>query len=480
MVAMFEMVITGNTYDFLINNSRAAFLVKLGKVEFQQRDTEYVMSFELNAGSVDNIYMLIRFIYSNKANENNRLVFNGKEYPIYSKKIIKLFLHDFEGTDDYPLRRYILSDVIKGAGLSNIQQVRELAQKPFTGILPFDQLDTMRLFGNLPQEELPDCVEVEHQDIYISNRYVKNSFEIKKGNVYFGNCILDGNILISSSSQVVFSQCIITGEVKCIDVSYVYLSSVNMKQFTLYNSTLSHFRLEYSKLYRLIFHTCVVEQLTLYHNKFVEPYIANLHLSDVKEKIDTSQFVTKNISNRTIARISKDKPVSIKNESDFYLTFLFREPTVPTLSKDIALDMVNLILTHGDLEKDHHLYSDMKYKKALYSNTGWRRTFAFLTGAFYIPSRWVVYLALNLALFTMLFTGVPTLQFVNAITNSTERLDLWTAAYYSICQIIGSNPTHFSPIGATQICTAIQSLLNTVFIANFFVALIKKFMRDEI
>lgn len=474
------MLITGNTYDFLINNNFSAFLIELGKVKFQKRDTEYVMSFELSSDSVDNIYQLIWFIYRNKSNENNRWISNGKEYPISNKKIIKLFLHDFEGTDNYPLRRYILSDVIKGDGLSNIQQVRELAQKPFTGILPFDQLDMMRLFGNLLEEEIPDCIEVEHQNIYISNRYVKNSFEIKKGTVYFDNCILDGNILISSSSQVMFSQCIITGEVKCIDVSYVYLNSVNMKQFTLYNSTLSHLRLEYNKLYRFVFHSCVVEQLTLYHNKFVEPYIANLHLFDVKEKIDTSQFITKNISNRTIARINKDKPVSIKNESDFYLTFLFRELPAPTLSKDIALDMVNIFLTHGNLDKEHRLYSDMKYKKALYSNTGWRRILVFLTGAFYIPSRWVIYLALNLSLFTMLFIGVPAFQFVNTITSSTERLNLWTAAYYSIWQIIGSNPTNFSPIGATQICTTIQSLLNTVFIANFFVALIKKFMRDEI
>lgn len=477
---MFEIVITGNTYDFLINDNCSVFLIELGKVEFQQRDTEYIMSFEPSSDSVDNIYTLIWFIYSNKSNENNRWVFNGKEYPIYNEKIIKLFLLNFEGTDDYPLRSYILSDVIKDAELSNIQQVRELAQKPFTGILPFDQLDTMRLLGNLPMEEIPDCIKIEHKNIYISNRHVKNSFEIKKGSAYFRNCILDGNILISSSPQVNFSQCIITGEVKCVDVSYVYLSSVNMKQFALYNSTLSHLRLEYSKIYRFVFHSCEVEQLTLYHNKFIEPYIANLHLSDVKEKIDTSQFVARNINNRTITRINKGKPVSINNEGNFYLTFLFREPAIPTLSKDIALDMVNIILTYGDLEKEHRLYSDMKYKKALYSNTGWKRAFAFLTGAFYIPSRWVVYLALNLALFTMLFIGVPTFQFINTITNSTERLDLWTAAYYSICQVIGSNPTHFSPIGATQVCTAIQSLLNTVFIANFFVALIKKFMRDEI
>ena len=477
---MFEILITVNTYDFLINDIRSALLIQLSKVKFQRRATEYVMSFKLSSSNVDDIYQLIWFIYINKSNENNRWIYNGNEYPIFNPKIMKRFLRDFEGTGNYPLRCPVLSDIIKDAGLANIQQVRELAEKPFSGILLFDQFDLLRLFKIFPTEKIPDHVKVEDRDIYISNRYVKNSFEIKKGNVFFRNCILDGNILITSASQVEFSQCIITGEVKCIDVSNLRLSSVNVKQFTLYESTLSYLHFEYSKLYRFVFHTCVVEHLTLLHNKFIEPYVANLRFPDIKWKMDTSQFVAKNINSRTIERINKDKPFCIKNENDFYLTFLFREPSASTSSKDIALDMVKIILTYGDLDNEHRLYSDMKYKKALYSNTGWRRVFVFLTGAFYIPSRWAIYLILNLSLFTMLFIGVPTFQFVNTITDSTERLNLWTAAYYSICQIIGSNPTHFSPIGATQICTTIQSLLNTVFIANFFVALMRKFMRDEI
>ena len=120
----------------------------------------------------------------------------------------------------------------------------------------------------------------------------------------------------------------------------------------------------------------------------------------------------------------------------------------------------------------------MKYKRTLYSNMGWRRAFVFLTGAFYIPSRWILFIVLNMVIFTAHFVWVPSIQFVNVITGSTERLNFWTAVYYSICQIIGSNPAHLSPIGNTQIYTTIQSILNTVFITNFFASLIRKFMRD--
>ena len=47
-------------------------------------------------------------------------------------------------------------------------------------------------------------------------------------------------------------------------------------------------------------------------------------------------------------------------------------------------------------------------------------------------------------------------------------------------QIIGSNPTALTPDGVSQICTTIQSLLNMVFIGNFFASVVRKFMRDEV
>ncbi len=477
---MFEIIITENTYSFLLNYNLSMHLIHISKIKIRGKDREYIMTFELNADNVDYIYQLILLIYDNKPDENNRWIFAEKEYLISDETFIRDFLYDFEGTDNYPLRRNILSDVIQNEKINNVQQVRELAQKPFTGLLFFNQFDIFRLLGVLSNGEFSQCIKTEHQNVLISNRYITNAFEISKGNVCFRNCILDGDIVISGDSDVHFSQCIITGKITCFGVSRVYLSSVNVKQFFLYNSCLDLLHFEYSKIYRFIFHSSTVKRFELHSNKFIESYISNLDLPDSKIKIDMSQFNIKNINERTIKKINKDSQIKIKNEDAFYLTFLFRNQVNPILSKDIALDMIDIILTYGNLDKEHHLYSDMKYKKALYSNMKWSRAFVRLTGAFYIPSRWIIYLALSTVLFTVLYISIPMIQFINISTSMIERLDFWTALYYSLCQIIGSNPTNFSPIGIAQILTTIQSIVNTVFVANFFASLIKKFMRDEI
>lgn len=477
---MYKIAITENTYHFLESNNFFLLLEKMKDLKCEKNGAEYTISFELNANNVNNIYRLISLIYEEKPNENNRWIFNNKECVLSDEQSIKFFLLDFEGTDNYPLSRDILSDIIQNDNIYSIQELRKLVHQPFSGILSFNQFDMLRIIGIGLREDVSEHIKIEHVDICIKNRYIDNDLELLKGKFDFSNCIFDGDIIISSSAEVHFSQCIITGKVICTDVSYAYFSSVNVKQLMLYNSSLNILRMEYCKVYRFVFHSCSLNKLLFHSNEFIEPYMANLNMQDIKVKVDMSQFATRNINKRTIKQINKDKPIKIKNEDDFYLTFMFKKPIIPITPNEIALDMVDTILTYGDLDKEHHLYSDMKYKKALYSNTKWRRIFVFLTGAFYIPSRWILYLALSTVIFTVLYINFPTMQFMNIMTNEMEKLNLWTALYYSIFQIIGSNPTMFTPIGFSQICTTIQSLLNTMFIANFFASMVRKFLRDEI
>ena len=475
---MFEIMVTESTHSFIMEDSFSSFLIEEGNVSCCKKDTEYILSFDLNTDNIDTIYDLIQHIYKNKPHDNNRWICKKSEATLTDSTAIKYFLYRFEGTHCNPLQRDILSNIIRNSDIRCLQQVRELAQKPFSGILPFDGFDMFRLFGKSLSEQPPKCIRSEHKDIYITNRYIPYGFEIAKGTVNFQNCIIDGDILLSSCSDVHFSQCIITGKVTCFDASKFYMSSVNMKQLILYNSQIDRLYFEFCQIYRFAFHTSTVEHFFFDSNKIIEPYLANLALPDKRVKMDMSQFVVKNISKKQVERTNGDIPVRIKNENNFYLSFLYREPVKPVAPKDIALDMVDVFLSQGNLEKNHQLYSELKYKKALYSNTGWRRYFVFFTGAYYKPSRWILYLVMTTVIFTALYTRIPAIQFINATTSSIENMDFWTALYYSLCQIIGSNPTSFNAFGIAQIFTTLQSLLNTAFIANLFASLIKKFLRE--
>lgn len=475
---MYKIAITENTYRFLKNNNFFLFLEQIKSLKCEKNGTEYTVFFKLGTDNVNDIYRLVSLIYKEKPNENNRWIFNGKEQLLSDEEAIRFFLLAFEGTDDYPLSRDILSDIIRDDKIHSMQELRNLMYKPFSGILAFNQLDMLNTM-NVQSKAVPKYIKIEHVDICIKNRYIASDLELHKGKINFSNCILEGNIIINSAAEVHFHQCIITGKVECSDISYAYFSSSNAKQLMIYNSNLDILRIEHCKVYRLVIHSCSLDKIFVCHNKFVEPYIANLNIQNTNIRIDMSQFIAKNINKRIITRISKNKPISIKKENDFYLTFMFRNPVATITPNEISYDMVNTILSYGDLDKTHNLYSDMKYKKSLYSNTKWRRLFVYLTGAFYIPSRWILYLVLSTVVFTVLYAAFPAIQFANIITNNIEQLDLWTALYYSTFQIIGSNPTVFTPIGTSQICTAIQSLLNTVLITNLFASIIKKYIRDE-
>lgn len=475
---MYKIAITENTYHFLENNNLFLFLGKTERLKCEKNGTEYTIIFESNTSNANVIYQLASCIYKEKPNENNRWIFNNTERLLSDEDAIRFFLLTFDGTDDYPLSQDILSDIIQGDKIHNMQELRKLKYQPFSGILAFNQLDMLRTM-NIHSETVPKNIKTEYADICIKNRYIANDLDFHKGKINFRNCILEGNIIIRGATEVHFAQCIITGKIECTDILHIYFSSTNAKQLTIYNSNLDILRMEYCKIYRFIIHSCSLNKIFFYLNKFIEPYMANLNIQNANTKIDMSQFITKNISKRTITQISKNKPIKIKKEDDFYLTFMFRKPIATITPNEISYDMVNTILSYGDLNKTHNLYSDMKYKKSLYSNTKWRRLFVYLTGAFYIPSRWVLYLMLNTIIFTVLYIAFPVIQFVNTMTNNIERLDLWTALYYSVFQIIGSNPTIFSPIGVSQICTAIQSLLNTLLISNLFASIIKKYIRDD-
>ena len=148
--------------------------------------------------------------------------------------------------------------------------------------------------------------------------------------------------------------------------------------------------------------------------------------------------------------------------------------------ENISYDMADIFLKYGDLNSNHDLYANLIYELAYNSNHGWRKILVAVTGAFYKPVIWGLYLLLNTLLFALLYAFVPGLYFTNTLTQSKETINIWVSLYYSICQIIGTNPTIYAPTGITQIFTTIQTLANTAFLANLAVSFVKKYFRDDL
>lgn len=81
---------------------------------------------------------------------------------------------------------------------------------------------------------------------------------------------------------------------------------------------------------------------------------------------------------------------------------------------------------------------------------------------------------------TTLYLFIPELYFTNTVQGGDSAIDIGAAIYFSMGQIIGSNPTIYIPVGITEILATIQSLLNTVFLANMAASLVKKYLHDDI
>lgn len=474
---MYKIIITSATYSFLKENKKFKYLLEYEQIKCHKEEGVITVHVEENIDNIGIMYYLLKEIYEFSPNENNIFLYNNEYLKLNDNKVERILFHDFERIAPSPFP--ILRDIIKEFKITSIQEAIDLKQRPFSGLLPLDQFDYFKFFSISPFEKTPEYIKTEGADVYITNRYIDKNFEVSKANVVIKNCIIDGDIKIKYAERVSFYHCIIMGKIECIDVQKAYFTSVNVSQLEILDSSLNSIDFQNCKIFRFILWDNTIKHLKMFNNMFFEPYLVNLNLQECESKIDISQFDNKKLNFRTIQRIIEDTPTNIEDSNKFYLTFQVDENVKCTESiKDNFVNQVELFLTKGNLGNDNHLYGYLKYQKALYSNSGLKRFLIWLTGALYIPSRWIIFIILNTVIFTMLYCTIPGLKFITINNDTLQNIDFWTSIYYSICQIIGANPTNYNPYGITQIFTTIQTLLNTFYIANLLASITRKHTRD--
>lgn len=476
--------LTERSYHYLIDDSNLSKLLAspVYKLDIAEEDGKQYLQYEDDPQTVSFLLDISRILYSNLSDEKNVWVDASSEYCINDIEAIREILIPFENRTfhSYPLFRYRLSNTIKKNKIVTIDQLKQLDKDPFSSILPLGGSDYKVLFWNSKRKNNEDNkMSFDHPQLIVNNRHISEDFDVNGGTVSFENCIIEGNITVSGADYLSLSQCIILGKVWITATKEVHLNFSNIEQVLMYNCRLEVLKIEYCKIYRMVFHSSSVDNLFFIKNRFIEPYIAAVDFPE-GTRLDMEQFAANSISHKTVRKIEKTERPSIPHRDEFFLTYAFDLPDRTVTSADISFEMADIILKYGDLDKDHNTYANMMYEKAYNTNTGWRRFLVVVTGAFYKPLRWGFYLIISTLLFTLLYTCIPSIKFTYILSGDRVSLDIWTALYYSTCQIIGTNPTMYTPTGVTQILTTVQSLANTLFIVNMAGSFVRKYFRGDL
>ena len=431
------------------------------------------VTFSYCTDTVVDMISVLENIYKGSGNLPLSVDFLSRKYEIQSSDLHKMILIRVCARNKSEVTsRYRLNTIIKEHKITDLKMLKSLAETPFSRIMLYDRLDHYEITRDpnylFHHKDPPAKIEIEYSDFSISNRYISQNLHLNRcQKVDIQNCIITGDVMLSSSENVSFWNCIIIGKVTCFGASNISFVECNASHLLIYNCTLDKLTLSWSKIFRFEMHSSHIAVLEMYQNKIVQPYLANLKLPDTKILID--QFKFRNISPKIIQKKSGTP------NARFFLTYQINHDIKAVISSEIAIDTVSTLLNNGNFGTDYHTLAVLKYKKLLYSNTGLKKFFVFLTGGFYFPSRWLLYLIVCSVLFAFAYWTIPN-GFADLTTGNSIQIDFLTALQYSLLQIIDTNTFPFSCKGFCQILTVIHATLNTTLVANFFASIIKKCM----
>lgn len=461
-------------FDQEFANTLFALVYQKHRIVLTDQTTANVcVTFSYTNETAFDMICVLASIYDAAGKQSLSVDFCNQQHDIQSNTLHKMILIMAGAQNDNALTSaYRLNSIIKNRNITDLDMLKALPNEPFSGIMVYDHLDyfsiTHKLDYLLQPKTPPAQIEEYSGDFILSNRYITQDILInKRHEANIQNCIITGNIELSSVEKISFWNCVIVGKITCFGSSKISIVECNASHFLIYNCHLSKFTLSLSKIYRLEMHSSSIDVLEMYNNEVVQPYLANLKLPDTK--IDAGQFNFRNISPRII-RKKRGTP----NER-FFLTYQLNKKEKKVTPADIAIDTVETLLNNGSFGNDYHTLANLKYKKSLYSNTGLKKFFIFITGGFFFPSRWITYLVVLTILFALIYWRIPS-GFVSTIDGAFIQLNYITALHYSLLQIIGANTLPIISKGLCQILTVIHATLNTAIIANFFASIIKKYM----
>lgn len=431
--------------------------------------------------TLDELIRVMQFLYFDSGNQALPVGFGGREFGIQDPTLMKLLEQAVWGpTNSVPgIAQKKIQDLISGNRITNVNAFQSLSGIPFSGLMVYDRVDLYCLLKDpgyfTGEKSICDPLTLNQDTQFVlSNRYIGQDITIRGcGSVKFSNCVITGKIDVTDVEDIHIYNCIITGSIIARNLNKLKLHSSNVRKLLICRTEREAINatdtvdLVDSKIFRFEFLNSNVNHFDMIRTEITEACMTDLKISSPNFR--SSQF---DLSKLTPEYMRDERPGP---EDSFYLSFQSQRKEKATSPDERALDTIDAMLQYGNFDHDHNAYADLKYRKMLYSNSGFRRFFVRFTGGYYKPSRWVFYLLAVMLVFSGLYCAIPD-GFSSVMGGDTFSLDLLTALQFSVLQLIGANTMAIVSVGICQILTILHASLNATIIANFFAAIVKRYM----
>ena len=438
--------------------------------EFDLRDDYMKASIVLDSSIFVTFgYNVLKELYSRNYSKETKVICDDKCFELDDKDFEKRYYNcclTKEMLTEFPSPG-LIKRLIEERKLQDLQDLRRIACEKFSGLLTFDQLDV--IYYHL--RTIRNGLEMKHMgERVIFNRYIDQNITITHcTNITFVNCVLVGNITIADSCNVTFISCIVKREMLLIGkLSNPVVSESIIGNLLVSNAEIDTMKLQESNILRLIIIYSNITNCVWQSLKIV--FFSTESSSLPKGQIPLAQINVNNIRFKSYDR------ARFPNEKDFFISFPKYKPMKNKLvAKNAAcLSTVDFLLQNAILGTDRNVISDLKYKKNFYSVKGIKKAYIFLTGSYYKPSRFIVYILLFNLFMVFCFT-LPYNRFVLK-DHIIGSLSLEQSIRYCLDLLFNINMFEYTATGISHILSIVYKLFNAAFVAGFFASMVKKFV----
>lgn len=415
-------------------------------------------------------YSIMKELYESGFIDNTRIEFNGKRFFLSDDDLERYyFFYNLTTSmmDSFPCPG-LLKCIIHDYNIKKYSELYLLSQVKFSELMAWSFLDSC--FFHADPFEKEKILFRNHMGLTIYNRYINKQIILKRcKDITFVNCIIDKGILISSSENICFVGCIVREKTVIDDYissNFEILESI-IETIVIFNAKFEKFKLQENKIFRLTIMNSTASQCE-WNSIKIDFFSGENFIIPCKE-IDLNHINLKNISIKAYSKLCP------KNIDSFFLKFYENDCKKRKSSKEEAcLSTIDFLLSHSFSENDREAIALLKYRKNLYNLTGIKKVYAFLTGGFYKPLRFVFYVLILNIIMCFMFT-IPINEFeCNAkIFNSLSIVD---SIKYCLSLLLDINDFKYNADGITQVLAIAYKFLNVVFATSFFTSLLKKYI----
>ena len=427
----------------------------------------------INIHSIELGYGLLGQLYRNNYVENTQIILGDEKYKLDDEDLDRQYYHfalTKEILEEFP-RPGILKEIIEKYRIKDLQQFHEVAKIKFSELLEFNEQWEHIEYSFKPIDN--GFIMKNELNKVVFNRFIDYNITVSRStNITFINCVFMKNIYISDSSKICLLGCIVKGSVNLMSevTSPEFLESI-IYELHISSAKINELRLSENNILRLIIISSIIENCIW---KLIRITFFTTENSELpKDQINISYINTKNIRRKSYSN-------KFLGEKDFFINFYtydFPKSKLNAKKNAACLSTVDFLLENAILGTDRNLISDLKYKKNLYSVKGIKKAYIFLTGGYYKPMRFFLYILLLNSLVCFFFT-LPFNSFIlnDYAKNVISELSWRRSLQYCLDLLFNINMFEYTASGVSHIISIIYKFLNTVFVTGFFASVLKKYV----